>query len=112
MKNREYGLFTMVFYGGSVACIVGAAICALFSVLLMSLALPFWANVVFFVAAVQIGTLLAKILFFCWFFVWVRWTLPRLRYDQIMHLGWKIMLNVALVNLLITAAVLQFLGKD
>jgi NADH-quinone oxidoreductase subunit H len=64
---------------------------------------PLWVNLG--AAAVQIGTLVAKILLFCWVFVWVRWTLPRFRYDQIMHLGWKILLNVALVNLLVTAVV-------
>jgi NADH-quinone oxidoreductase subunit H len=64
---------------------------------------PLWVNLG--AAAVQIGTLVAKILFFCWVFVWVRWTLPRFRYDQIMHLGWKILLNIALVNLLVTALV-------
>ena len=64
---------------------------------------PLWVNLG--TAAVQIGTLVAKILLFCWVFVWVRWTLPRFRYDQIMHLGWKILLNIALVNLLVTAVV-------
>ena len=58
-------------------------------------------------AAVQFLALLAKILCFCWLFVWVRWTLPRFRYDQVMHLGWKILLNVALVNLLVTAVVAE-----
>jgi NADH-quinone oxidoreductase subunit H len=56
-------------------------------------------------ALVQLGIVLAKTLFFCWVFVWVRWTLPRLRYDQIMHLGWKVLLNIALVNLLATAVI-------
>jgi NADH-quinone oxidoreductase subunit H len=56
-------------------------------------------------AAVQLGALVGKILFVCWIFVWVRWTLPRFRYDQVMHLGWKILLNVALANLLVTALV-------
>ena len=63
------------------------------------------------VAAVQIGVVLAKTLFFCWLFVWVRWTLPRFRYDQIMALGWKVMLNIALVNLLVTAVIAKLVMK-
>jgi len=44
-----------------------------------------------------------KIGFVMWFFVWVRWTLPRFRYDQLMELGWKVLLPLSLVNLLVTA---------
>lgn len=40
-----------------------------------------------------------KTLFFMWVFVWVRWTLPRFRYDQVMDLGWKVMLPIALLNI-------------
>ncbi len=54
---------------------------------------------------IQFGVILIKTLFFCWLFVWVRWTLPRFRYDQIMSLGWKWLLNIALINLLLTAVI-------
>lgn len=53
--------------------------------------------------------LLIKILFFLWVFIWVRWTLPRLRYDQLMDLGWKSMLPWALANTVVTAVVLVIL---
>ena len=45
----------------------------------------------------------AKILFFVFVFIWVRWTLPRFRYDQLMALGWKMMLPVALAYIIIVA---------
>ncbi len=48
-----------------------------------------------------------KLVFLLWFFIWVRWTLPRFRYDQLMDLGWKTMLPWALANTIITAIVLQ-----
>lgn len=47
--------------------------------------------------------LFIKIAFFLWTFIWVRWSLPRFRYDQLMDLGWKTMLPWALFNTLITA---------
>ena len=53
----------------------------------------------------QVGAFVGKVVFFCWFFIWVRWTLPRFRYDQLMHLGWKVMLPLALANLVVTAVV-------
>ncbi len=43
-----------------------------------------------------------KLGFFMWFFVWVRWTLPRFRYDQLMDLGWKVMLPLSLLNIFAT----------
>jgi NADH-quinone oxidoreductase subunit H len=50
--------------------------------------------------------LLVKVLFFLWVFIWVRWTLPRFRYDQLMDLGWKTMLPWALANTIITAIIM------
>jgi NADH-quinone oxidoreductase subunit H len=48
----------------------------------------------------------AKTLFFCFVFIWVRWTLPRFRYDQLMRLGWSWFIPVALANVILTAAAL------
>jgi NADH-quinone oxidoreductase subunit H len=49
------------------------------------------------------GILLAKVAVFMFFFVWVRWTFPRFRYDQLMRLGWKVLLPLSLVNLILVA---------
>ena len=54
-----------------------------------------------------IGTLFlfAKIGFFIFFFMWIRWTIPRFRYDQLMNLGWKILIPLAVLNIFITGVV-------
>ena len=59
-------------------------------------------------AIVSIAVLFAKILFFIFFFMWVRWTLPRFRYDQLMNLGWKILIPLSIVNVLVTGAWITF----
>ena len=50
-----------------------------------------------------VASFLVKMLFFAWVFVWIRWTLPRFRYDQLMHFGWKVMLPLSMVNLVFHA---------
>ncbi|HEY0527251.1 MAG TPA: NADH-quinone oxidoreductase subunit NuoH [Gemmatimonadaceae bacterium] len=54
----------------------------------------------------SVGIFLAKILFFLFVFMWIRWTLPRFRYDQLMSLGWKFMLPLALMYIVLIAAVM------
>jgi NADH-quinone oxidoreductase subunit H len=63
----------------------------------------------FWVSIIQVFTFCFKVFLMVLFFIWVRWTIPRFRYDQLMNLGWKIMLPLALANLVITAAVLILL---
>jgi NADH-quinone oxidoreductase subunit H len=57
-------------------------------------------------AAIHAGMLFVKIAFFLFLFMWVRWTLPRFRYDQLMRLGWKILIPLALFNMLLTGALI------
>jgi NADH-quinone oxidoreductase subunit H len=61
---------------------------------------------VFAVVLLRVLALVLKILFFCWLFIWVRWTLPRFRYDQLMKVGWRVMLPLALLNVAITGILL------
>lgn len=55
-------------------------------------------------AILGIVALMAKVVFFIFLFMWVRWTIPRFRYDQLMHLGWRILIPLALFNMLATGA--------
>jgi NADH-quinone oxidoreductase subunit H len=61
---------------------------------------------------IYITVFLAKTVFFCWMSLAIRWTFPRFRYDQVMHLGWKILLPASLVNVLVTAVVVLAGGVE
>ena len=50
----------------------------------------------------------AKISFFIFFFMWVRWTIPRFRYDQLMKLGWQVLLPLSIINILLTGGAMAF----
>lgn len=55
------------------------------------------------VVLLQFAAFAFKVVFFCWFLLLIRWTLPRFRYDQLMRLGWKIMLPLSVLNIFVTA---------
>lgn len=63
-----------------------------------------------FEGVASIIAFLAKTFFLIFVFMWIRWTLPRFRYDQLMHLGWRVLIPLALVNLLITSGVVLVLS--
>ncbi len=70
---------------------------------------PFWHTVnqvpwAWWKTAITLGVFLIKVCFFLFFYMWIRWTLPRFRYDQLMSLGWKVMLPTALSYIVIVAA--------
>lgn len=65
--------------------------------------LPGW-----FWGIVNITAFFGKVVLLLLFFIWVRWTLPRFRYDQLMKLGWLYLFEIALVNIFITAGILAF----
>ena len=53
-----------------------------------------------------VAVMFAKVLFFVFFFMWIRWTIPRFRFDQLLNLGWKVLLPLSILNVLITGAVI------
>lgn len=58
-----------------------------------------------------VGVFFFKIVFFIFFFMWVRWTIPRFRYDQLMNLGWKGLIPLAIANIIITGVVIAIIEK-
>ncbi|MCA0426197.1 MAG: NADH-quinone oxidoreductase subunit NuoH [Bacteroidetes bacterium] len=63
------------------------------------------------VSLISVGALFTKIFFFIFVFMWVRWTIPRFRYDQLMRLGWQVLLPLAILNMLVTGGILTFFNS-
>ena len=65
--------------------------------------------------ALQMVALVAKTAFFAFCFIWIRWTLPRFKYDQLMTLGWKYLLPISIANIFVIALIVTayvLLGGD
>jgi NADH-quinone oxidoreductase subunit H len=58
------------------------------------------------ISIIGVMVLISKVCFFIFFFMWIRWTIPRFRYDQLMNLGWKVLIPLAIFNIFITALVI------
>jgi NADH-quinone oxidoreductase subunit H len=97
--RRHEGKVLAVVFGG--AGLTGLVLL----LLLPGVALPGWAPPAI-AAVAQFGAFMTKVLLFAFGFIWVRWTLPSFRYDQLMRLGWKNMMPLALVNIAVTGIVL------
>ncbi len=93
-SSMKYALFFMAEYANML--VVSALLATLF---LGGWDGPFWG----------VANFLIKVCCFMLFFIWVRATVPRVRYDQLMFLGWKVFLPLALVNIVVTGAVVIFL---
>ncbi len=72
--------------------------------------LLFPAGLTWLIVVLQILTFVLKTVFVCWVLQTLRWTLPRFRYDQLMGLGWKVLLPLSLLNIAITGIVVLFLN--
>ena len=89
--------FALFFIGEYCAMIVMS--CMTVTLFLGGFSIPFWSDAPW---PAQLACFLLKVTFFMFLFIWVRWSLPRFRYDQLMDLGWKVFLPLALVNILLT----------
>ncbi len=91
-------------FGKLVLPVVGFAMFAVGAVLLAGVRIAPLHNVNEFIQPVFWFT--AKIFVFLFFYVWARGTLPRLRYDQLMNVGWKLLLPVSIANVILTAGII------
>lgn len=63
------------------------------------------------VAVIGTVVMFSKTIFFIFMFMWIRWTLPRFRYDQLMNLGWKILIPLSIANMIATGVLLWLTGR-
>ena len=64
------------------------------------------------VSLLQMASFGIKVLFFCWLMLLIRWTLPRFRYDQLMRLGWKMLLPLSVLNFFVTGLIILYLAQS
>jgi NADH-quinone oxidoreductase subunit H len=109
--------FALFFLGEYAAMIVGSAVIVTlffgawhvpFLPTTISEPFSFWGIVL---GLIHITAFFAKVAVLLFFFIWVRWTLPRFRYDQLMRLGWYFFIEIALINVFIVAIILAFMPK-
>ncbi len=100
--------FALFFLGEYAAMIVGSGV--IVTLFLGGWSLPFIPDGThgIFWGLINIFVFFAKVAAILFFFIWVRWTLPRFRYDQLMKLGWYYLFEIALVNIFLTAFILAY----
>ena len=113
--------FALFFMGEYAAMIIGSGLCV--TLFLGGWSIPFApllsdltglqfhftpGSTPFYTGLLHIGSFFTKVVAFILFFIWVRWTLPRFKFDQLMTLGWKIFFELALANVILTAIILAF----
>ncbi len=103
--------FALFFMGEYAAMIVGSGITV--TLFLGGWSLPFgWDKALptgtWWVGLLHAGVFFSKVIAFLIFFIWVRWSLPRFRYDQLMKLGWVYLFEICLANVILTAGIIAF----
>ncbi len=107
--------FALFFLGEYAAMIVGSGL--IVTLFLGGWSIPFGDKIglgyeaaqnTWWVGLLHLGCFLTKVVAFIFFFMWVRWTLPRFRFDQLMRLGWVFFFEIALFNVFLTALILMF----
>ena len=109
--------FALFFLGEYAAMIVGSAV--IVTLFFGAWHVPFLPTTIenpytfwgIILGLVHIAAFFFKVALLLFFFIWVRWTLPRFRYDQLMKLGWYFFIEIALVNVFIVAVILPFIRK-
>jgi NADH-quinone oxidoreductase subunit H len=109
--------FALFFLGEYAAMIVGSAV--IVTLFFGAWHVPFLPSAIenpytfwgLILGLVHIAAFFFKVALLLFFFIWVRWTLPRFRYDQLMKLGWYFFIEIALVNVFIVAVILPFIRK-
>lgn len=106
--------FALFFLGEYAAMIIGSAL--IVTLFLGGWSLPFGLSATEFMtdlpswitAFIHLGVFLAKVVAFILFFIWVRWSIPRFRYDQLMNLGWIVFFELALINVFLAAIIIAW----
>jgi NADH-quinone oxidoreductase subunit H len=106
--------FAMFFMGEYAAMIIGSGLVV--TLFLGGWSIPFvpsgeFARENWWMGLLHMGCFLTKVVAFIFFFMWVRWTLPRFRFDQLMRLGWVFFFELALANVFLTALILMVVKK-
>ena len=104
--------FALFFLGEYAAMIVGSAVIVtlFFGGWSLGFGLDTAISNMAFGGLLHLLIFLTKVIAFVIFFIWVRWTVPRFRYDQLMKLGWVVFFELALVNIFITAGIIMLLN--
>jgi NADH-quinone oxidoreductase subunit H len=106
--HTEYSAMRFALFFLGEYCAMTVMACLNTTLFLGGPSLPFLENTPWWLG---IPVFLLKAAFFLFLFIWVRWTLPRFRFDQLMRLGWKVALPIALANLLVAGAWVAFTTK-